>query len=1802
MPLRHLPMPSARRTRHVARHRQAGPRSRRWTAIGSVVAFVAALASASVVTSGAARAGTTAASTFTKTGTNVRTGSSADSASGAQGTARPGDTIKWALNYKNTTGADATVGMTDPIASGQTYVANSLQTPPNLAGGVAGSTVTVNGTVLSGATATQSPNFSASAVNFNTPGGDGYSVEGFGGNIYTVFHHNPSSTVVFCATLSNQVCPGWPAYSSYVNPTVGTPLGTGAAGAYTTASVNGSLIVNGKLYWPVEAVAAVGASYPVGVQCLDLNTLRSCGFAQLGTTSTAAIVGTNANLNGDGIAAANGNYYYLSHDGDLLCFNGSAACGSVHVADATVINPLTGGSVEVDTFGRYVFASYLGGTAAPQPDFLTCFDTATNAVCPTYPKPLGTADGYSSEVFPVLSSGGTVLGACAVRQGLCFDPAGNAIPNPWSLTSYAFSSATNQGYGTGALLGTKYYTGHSDVVDCYDFAQGLAGGKVQPCAAFGTHPPDAQSYTVRPLANLPGCLASNGNAAQISVFNAVTGAPCASASQTVALDPSVYYCDGQPGHIDSWGTVSLPGLSASDYDGATLTLFGVDGTALPGWTNVPFPASGAQSIDISSLPVTGNTAKLTAQVNLAAVNNTAAVNASKVRASWVGDPVQVCYETTLDPVPCLTTVPVSNTANAVTTAGAITDAPAGNSSGPAIFNVTPSAAQCMLHLAKTGAPDPARPGTTVTYTITVQNTGTMDYLASDPAAFSDDITDVLADATYNAASLTASTGTASYDAGTNVISWSGPLAANATATITYTAVVNDPDSGDHSMFNRVVTPPGTPSNCAAASTDADCGAVVQVPDLKVSKASDPADGTTVVAGQAVTYTLTFQNVGKGTAATDYTDDLTQVLDDGAVTTAPTASSSNLTVSAISNGAFTVTGGVPAGATYTVTYGVTVGPDGQRGDNDMVNFLFPTGSTPPTSCVSGDPLCTEHKIPQVSVTKTSDPVDGANVASGDVISYTLTFQNTGAATGDLDYIDHLAGVLDDATITTAAAASNPDVTVGAVSNDELPIGGTIPAGATYTVTYRVTVKPYAQQGDHNLLNYVAKPGEDAPNDCLAADNCVVHAIPHLTIVKTASTTDRPAPGDPVTYVVVVTNDGGTDYTAQDPAAVTDDLSDVLDDATYNGDATATLPGTPTVVGAQLSWSGPLAAGQSVTITYSVTYNGNGTTVMVNTACVPKQGTDRHCDTVSVPAALITPSKSVDPADGTTVVAGQVLTYTLTFANSGQGAGDIDYTDDLSKVLDDATITDGPTASNPALTIGAVTNGRFEVTGTVPATTTYTVTVKVTVKPDGRRGDNQLDNFLVPTGTQPPAQCAADDPMCTHNPVPEIVPSKTVDPASGSTVHAGDVLTYTLTFHNVGAATGSIDYVDHLADVLDDATVTTSPAASSTDLTVSAIADAAFEVTGTVPVDATYTVTYQVTIKPEGQRGNDEANNFVTPSGEDPPSTCSPDDPLCTHNPMPDVVSWKTVDPASGSPVVPGQSLTYTLHFRNQGTADGTVDRVDDISQAVDDATVADQPTASDPALTATPFGPDHRSAVTGTLAAGQTVTVTYVLKIDDLDQGDSILANFLQKPTDPAPTSPDCQPADAQLPDCTSNPIGDLAVSKTVDPQNFSQVEPGDTLTYTLTFYNTGKGAYPVDYTDHMAGVLDDATLVSGPAASAAALTASDLSGGSFEVTGTLGAGQTVRVTYAVKVKSYDEQGDHQLANFLQQTGEPAAETCASTDPLCTANPVPAAAHSGSGSPAATGADTRATLVLGGLLLGAGGLLSLLGVRRRRRVS
>ncbi|WP_139177675.1 CshA/CshB family fibrillar adhesin-related protein [Ruania alba] len=85
-----------------------------------------------------------------------------------------------------------------------------------------------------------------------------------------------------------------------------------------------------------------------------------------------------------------------------------------------------------------------------------------------------------------------------------------------------------------------------------------------------------------------------------------------------------------------------------------------------------------------------------------------------------------------------------------------------------------------------------------------------------------------------------------------------------------------------------------------------------------------------------------------------------------------------------------------------------------------------------------------------------------------------------------------------------------------------------------------------------------------------DHAVNIALPGLEIEKTSDATENTRPGDTVTYTVTATNTGDAAFTEDSPAAVFDDLSGVLDDATYNNDAAADQSG-------EVSYAEPLCPG-------------------------------------------------------------------------------------------------------------------------------------------------------------------------------------------------------------------------------------------------------------------------------------------------------------------------------------------------------------------------------------------------------------------------------------------------------------------------------------------------------------------------------------------------------------------------------------------------------------------------------------------------
>jgi fimbrial isopeptide formation D2 family protein len=1095
-------------------------------------------------------------------------------------------------------------------------------------------------------------------------------------------------------------------------------------------------------------------------------------------------------------------------------------------------------------------------------------------------------------------------------------------------------------------------------------------------------------------------------------------------------------------------------------------------------------------------------------------------------------------------------------------------------------------------------------GGVVTYEVTITNEGPGVYTETAPATATDDLSDVLDDGEFGDI-LAPATG-AVFDQEAQEITWSGPLGVDESVTIEYT-VTYDAFSGDNVLLNTACIPAGD------ALPGAEACDTVRIPaaELEVTKSVDPADGSSVAAGQEVTYTLSFASIGQTAATVDKVDDLSDVFDDATLVEGSLSTSNDALVATLDGDALSVTGEVPAGETYTVTYTVLVNDYDEQANHLLANVVQnPDGTCDPDGCPE-----TENPVRHFIVTKSATPTEG--VMPGDTVEYTITVTNDGEG----DYTDEVpAGVTDDMTDVLDDAVYNADAVAVASDGSTVPAptfespvlawAGPLAAGETVEITFTVTV---SNQGDYDLVN-VATP------DCVEGEICepptpvVEIDLPHIVPSKSSDPASGATvePGQIISYTLSWTNDGK----AAGPLDSTDDLSSVLDDAELTGEPVVDEAHADSVTAEfdadaeNIRITGELAAGETTTVTYQVTVladdeRGDNALRNVVTQDTPPE-TCEEGDCPPPPATEhfvpeIVDSKSVDPASGSTVEPGQELTYTLTFTNEGAAAGTVDRVDDLTHVLDDADVTVQPAASDGTLTVSPVEDNRFSIMGELAAGQTVTVSYTVVVKAAEALGDRQLANFLLdndPTVPTPDPEDCVDGEDCTYNPVPDIIDSKSVDPASGTTAQPGQTLTYTLTFENIGEAEGAVNRVDDLTHVLDDADVTGAPVASDPALSVSEIEESRFAITGRLAPGQTATVTYAVTVKAADELGDSQLANFLLDNDPTVP-TPEPEDCVdgedCTYNPVPNIVDSKSVNPASSTSVRAGETLTYTLTFENNGAAAGAVDRVDDLTHVLDDADVTAAPAASDPALAVSEIA-DGRFSIAGELAAGQTVTVTYAVTVKASEEmADAELANFLLDPSDPSPTEPVCTDRE----DCTYNPVSDVAVTKTADPASGTEVSVGQDVAYTLTFENTGAAAEAIAYTDHMAGVLDDADLVSAPTASDAALTVSDFVGGEFTVAGELGAGETVTVTYTVTVRDWAQQSDHMLGNVVAVAGQDPPAECAPDSTLCTDHPVeepPALADPvDPASPplAATGSDLASTVlmgVLGMLILGGGAML------------
>ncbi len=286
-----------------------------------------------------------------------------------------------------------------------------------------------------------------------------------------------------------------------------------------------------------------------------------------------------------------------------------------------------------------------------------------------------------------------------------------------------------------------------------------------------------------------------------------------------------------------------------------------------------------------------------------------------------------------------------------------------------------------------------------------------------------------------------------------------------------------------------------------------------------------------------------------------------------------------------------------------------------------------------------------------------------------------------------------------------------------------------------------------------------------------DYPVLAASVHYKKVASPMTSNQLLPGQLFTYTITVENTGHAPLTG---LSFTDNLSEVIDDATYQNDVAATI-GTATFTSPdQISWTGNLSPGQIATVTYSIIVNGplSGDGIMLNgvvgsgpgSNCTADPSIDPECFT-RVPMPDISVHKTV--LGPTNPKPGDIVNYQFTIKNNGAGpATSVAVADTLVGVLDDAMYNNDAASDLGAISYNAGASrlnwfGNLAASGS--AGDTATVTYSVTIRPASMLGDKTLLNALISTACPSPAlfdvNAPGYDPNCvttTNITIPPVDP--------------------------------------------------------------------------------------------------------------------------------------------------------------------------------------------------------------------------------------------------------------------------------------------------------------------------------------------------------------------------------------------------------------------------------------------------------------
>lgn len=692
--------------------------------------------------------------------------------------------------------------------------------------------------------------------------------------------------------------------------------------------------------------------------------------------------------------------------------------------------------------------------------------------------------------------------------------------------------------------------------------------------------------------------------------------------------------------------------------------------------------------------------------------------------------------------------------------------------------------------------------------------------------------------------------------------------------------------------------------------------------------------------------------------------------------------------------------------------------------------------------------TNRLLPEVLLSKSSLPASGIAVETGDILTYTIAVEVlNGPTQSDVELTDTLG----------AGLSANNDATFNGPFTAG-PTAGTyiLPAGTEsgqYSIEYTATVAVGASGVVNNAVEGTGggNPNDPVPSNPICEPNACETEHP-LRFAVVLSKSAEPAAGTKVQAGQILTYTLNVDVVfsaTQSDVVITDQLGPGLTYLGVVGDISPFIEDAPGVfrlpAGAEnaeysLSYTARVEETAVLAVNNSVSGQGGGdpTDPPGEAECAP--GT---CETEHLLEPEVVLSKTATPAAGTYIKAGDTLSYTLNVeVSKGPTQSDVVLTDQLDADLAFGTVTSNPggfvhdPASNTFTLPAGAADGVHSVVYTVTVDEDSSISVNNTVTGTGGGYPNDPDPS--------PPSCAPGACETVHPVAPTVLLSKDADPDSGTAVEPGDTLTYHITVEVLNGPTQSdVELTDTLGGGLSFEGVEgdTSPFVPGS--TVGTYILPAQTPTGT------YTMSYTATV---AENATTAVSNSVEGTGggypsdpDDPGPICDPG-PCATEHPIKFAVQLsKDSNPAPGTHVKQGDELIYTV----------TVDVVFSATQS--DVVITDE---LGPGLTyggvvgdISPFveGPEGTFTLpSGTPNADYSFSYKATVNQDaTVEVSNQISGIGGGTPGDPTYPGPSCD-FEEDLSCSTVHPVEPtVLLSKTANPESGTQVNPGDTLTYTL---------------------------------------------------------------------------------------------------------------------------------------------------------